>query len=73
MKQLIFIAIAIYQIVISPVFKQLLGVKSQCRYSPSCSHYAKQVIEEYGVLKGTKLATQRLLRCQPFAKSYGTI
>lgn len=71
MKQIIITLISFYQIIISPLIKQLLGVKSQCRYSLSCSHYAKEVVQKYGVVKGTRLTIKRLLSCQPFTKAYG--
>lgn len=37
-----------------------------CRFYPSCSHYAFQAIYKYGVLKGSLMATWRVLRCNPF-------
>jgi len=36
-----------------------------CRFEPSCSHYAYQAIEKYGLLKGGWLAIKRLGRCHP--------
>lgn len=39
-----------------------------CRFSPTCSHYAVEAVETHGVVKGTLLATWRVLRCNPFAK-----
>ena len=39
-----------------------------CRFEPSCSVYAYQAIEKYGVLKGGYLAVRRILRCHPFYK-----
>ena len=39
-----------------------------CRYVPTCSEYAMEAVERYGVLRGGYLATARLLRCHPFAK-----
>jgi uncharacterized protein len=36
-----------------------------CRYSPSCSEYAVQAIDEHGALRGALLAVRRLLRCRP--------
>jgi putative membrane protein insertion efficiency factor len=38
-----------------------------CRFSPTCSHYAYQVIFKYGLWKGGRMAVWRLLRCQPLA------
>jgi uncharacterized protein len=40
----------------------------QCRFYPSCSHYAEDAIRERGALKGTALAAWRILRCNPFGR-----
>ena len=37
-----------------------------CRFYPSCSHYAEEAIASHGVLRGTVLAAWRILRCNPF-------
>ncbi len=37
-----------------------------CRFYPSCSHYGYQAIYKYGALKGSFMATWRVLRCNPF-------
>lgn len=39
-----------------------------CKYYPTCSEYTKQAIEKYGVFKGIRLGTWRILRCNPFSK-----
>lgn len=72
MKFILLSLISTYQF-ISPAINQLLGIKSMCRYTPTCSAYAKQSVEKHGVLKGVQLAMRRLLSCQPFSKSYGHI
>ena len=38
----------------------------QCRYYPTCSDYAVEAIRVHGAVKGTGLATWRILRCNPF-------
>ena len=48
-----------YQRFISP----MLG--SNCRFQPSCSCYASEAIDRFGVLKGGWLASKRILRCHP--------
>jgi len=49
-----------YQLIISPHMGQC------CRFHPSCSCYASQAIERHGALKGTAMATWRVLRCNPY-------
>jgi putative membrane protein insertion efficiency factor len=40
----------------------------RCRYYPSCSEYATQAVERFGILRGLVLAGWRLLRCNPFSR-----
>ena len=42
-----------------------------CRFEPSCSRYAYEAIERFGVARGMWLATKRLLRCHPFSRRFG--
>lgn len=37
-----------------------------CRFYPSCSHYGYQAIYKHGAVKGSFMATWRVLRCNPF-------
>jgi len=60
MKQAASLAIRLYQLVLSP----FLG--RQCRFYPSCSEYAREAIDKYGLLRGISLGCRRLLRCHPF-------
>jgi len=53
-------SIRFYQYVISPLFGPT------CRFAPTCSQYAIDAIEEYGLLKGGWLGVLRILRCHPF-------
>ncbi|MDH5507689.1 MAG: membrane protein insertion efficiency factor YidD [Anaerolineae bacterium] len=39
-----------------------------CRYYPTCSHYGYQAIIKYGAVKGSWMAANRLLRCNPFSE-----
>lgn len=48
-----------YRYCISP----LLGAR--CRFSPTCSQYARQSVEIYGAFKGSWLALVRILKCHP--------
>jgi len=49
-----------YQYLLSP----FLG--SQCRFTPTCSHYAAEALKRHGAIKGANLAGRRLLRCHPW-------
>ena len=53
--------VRVYQRVISPALPR------RCKYHPTCSAYAMQAIERYGILRGAVLAAWRLLRCNPFS------
>lgn len=50
-----------YRRVLSPALPQ------RCKYHPSCSAYAAQAIEEYGILRGLVLGCWRVLRCNPWS------
>ena len=41
-------------------------IGGQCRFHPTCSSYALDVLESQGPLKGSWLALRRLLKCHPF-------
>lgn len=40
----------------------------QCRFEPSCSHYALEAIRARGALAGSAFAFWRILRCQPYGR-----
>lgn len=39
-----------------------------CRFYPTCSTYALEAVERFGVFKGSILAVYRILRCNPYCK-----
>ncbi len=55
--------IRFYQTVISPM------TPPSCRFTPTCSEYARQAIVKHGPFKGLWLAVRRLLRCHPWGGS----
>ena len=63
LKKLCIGMIRFYQKAISPYKGNI-----HCKYIPTCSEYAVQAIQKYGVLKGGLMAAWRILRCNPFAK-----
>ena len=60
MKWLALELIKLYQSTISQV------TPSSCRFSPTCSNYASEAIQRYGLIKGSWLTTKRLARCNPW-------
>jgi uncharacterized protein len=42
-----------------------------CRFEPTCSRYAYEAVERFGVGRGSWLTLKRLLRCQPFSRKFG--
>lgn len=48
-----------------------LFVGRQCRFLPTCSAYADEALQKYGLAKGGSLALRRLCKCHPFSKESG--
>jgi len=60
MRYILLLLIKIYQYAISPHFPP------SCRYYPSCSAYAYEAVEKFGILRGCYMAVKRIMRCHPF-------
>jgi len=60
---LLLLPIWIYQKAISPY------TPPSCRFTPTCSEYARQAIIKHGPFKGLYLAVRRILRCHPWGGS----
>ena len=43
------------------------GLAPRCKYHPTCSRYALDALDEYGLLRGLLLAGWRLARCNPWS------
>lgn len=41
-------------------------IGANCRFEPSCSHYAIEALHTHGAIKGTALSARRVLRCNPW-------
>ena len=62
MRRVPILLIRAYQMTIG----QMVG--GRCKYYPSCSQYALDAYEEFGLIRGTLLTGWRLLRCNPFSQ-----
>ena len=60
MRKLFMAIIKCYQFVLSPLLGQ------NCRFQPTCSEYALEAINRFGVIKGGYLSLRRLIKCHPF-------
>jgi len=61
MRRLLVALIRAYQYLLAPWWG------GQCRFTPSCSHYAVEALERHGALAGSWLAARRILRCHPWS------
>jgi len=61
--RVLLVPVLFYQKVISPL------TPPSCRFTPTCSEYARQALIKHGPLKGLALAVWRLLRCNPWGGS----
>lgn len=62
LKSIVLLALRAYKWALSPL------LPPACRYVPSCSEYAMEAVDRYGVARGLGMAAWRLLRCHPFVK-----
>lgn len=60
MKHLVLLLLRGYQLVVSPMLPP-----NTCRFTPTCSHYAMDAVQKYGVLSGLWRACKRIGRCHP--------
>jgi uncharacterized protein len=62
MTRLLLLLLAAYKRFVSPLLPRA------CRFSPTCSEYARLALLKHGLIHGVWLSAWRLLRCQPFAR-----
>lgn len=61
-RKIFLLPVRFYQKFISP------GLPARCKYYPTCSQYAVEAVERYGIIVGGALAVWRVLRCNPWSK-----
>ncbi len=61
-RKVLLFSLNIFMLLVRP----LLGPRGACRFTPTCSQYAKEAITKYGVFKGVWLSARRLGKCHPF-------
>lgn len=60
MRRVLIALVRAYQYALSPWWG------GQCRFTPTCSHYAIEALERHGAAGGSWLALRRILRCHPW-------
>jgi putative membrane protein insertion efficiency factor len=60
MKRVLIALVKGYRLFLSP------SLGSACRFTPTCSAYALQALQEHGAAAGTYLAAARIVRCHPW-------
>ena len=60
LKRLLILPVRFYQYAIAPL------LLPSCRYTPTCSHYMVQAIEEWGPFRGFWMGLKRIGRCNPW-------
>ena len=70
-KQTVLLLIRVYQKLFSfdHSFWARPDIFRICMFYPSCSEYAYQAINRFGLIKGGILGTWRVIRCNPFSHS----
>ncbi|MBP0117917.1 MAG: membrane protein insertion efficiency factor YidD [Candidatus Nitrotoga sp.] len=60
MRSILIRLIGVYQYLLSPL------MPPSCRFTPSCSQYARESIARHGAVRGTWLSVRRVIRCNPW-------
>ena len=62
-RRAVLLALRAYKWLLSPL------LPAACRYTPTCSEFAREAVDRHGILRGAWMVAARLLRCHPFAGS----
>ena len=69
-KQSVLVRAALFALRFYKAYLSILFAGS-CRYEPTCSRYAYEAIERFGLVRGVWLGLKRLLRCHPLSRKFG--
>lgn len=61
-KKIVLFPVRLYRKYVSPL------TPPACRFTPTCSQYCIEAVEEWGIICGLGLAIWRILRCNPWSK-----
>lgn len=61
MQYILIKLIDVYRYCISPL------TPPNCRFTPTCSQYAREAIFKYGAMRGCWLSIHRIIRCNPWS------
>lgn len=70
-RKLAILLIKVYQKTLSfdhSFWGKIIKPHGQCRFYPTCSSYALNSIDKYGIFKGIYLSLRRIVRCHPLSK-----
>ena len=65
-KNILLTLVKIYRWTLSPVLVAAFGAGAGCRFTPTCSVYAIEAVQQHGATAGGWLAAKRLCRCHPW-------
>ena len=60
------LAVRAYRLVLSPAQVFFFGATGGCRFTPTCSAYAMEAVQEHGAVAGAALTVKRICRCHPW-------
>jgi putative membrane protein insertion efficiency factor len=69
-RQGIAVRVALFALRFYKAYLSML-LAGSCRFEPTCSRYAYEAVERFGVGRGSWLSLKRLLRCQPLWHQFG--
>jgi hypothetical protein len=65
-QHILIFAVRVYRLTFSPAQAFLFGGHAGCRFTPTCSQYALEAVQQHGAISGTVLAAKRICRCHPW-------